>query len=90
MDKGKPCWILMHLVTLPSQRKRGAAGMLINWGIEKGREEGVPVYLEAGAAAKHVYEKLGFIQNGEAFRVDLRPQGQDMDFVMARMEIKPE
>lgn len=90
MEKGKPCYVLMHLVTRPSQRKRGAAGMLINWGIEKGKEEGVLVYLEAGAMAKHVYEKLGFRQNGEHLVVDLRGHGMDMDFVMAKMQIKPE
>lgn len=31
ISKGKPVWILMHLVTRPSQRGRGAASMLIHW-----------------------------------------------------------
>jgi len=31
MAKGQPAWILMHLVTRPSRRGRGAAAMLIEW-----------------------------------------------------------
>lgn len=90
MAKGEPCWVLMHLVTRISQRGRGAAGLLIGWGVEKAREEGVPAYLEAGIAAKPLYEKLGFEQVGELMVVDMRAHGVEMDFVMAKMQIKPQ
>jgi len=90
MTKDEPCWILMHLVTRPSHRNRGAASMLINWGIEKARLDGIPVYLEAGAIARPIYEKHGFQQVGELMVLDLRAYGVDMDFVMAKMEINPQ
>lgn len=34
-----PCWILTHLVTRSSHRSRGAASLLISWGIDKARTE---------------------------------------------------
>lgn len=88
MVKG-PCWVLMHMVTRPSQRGRGAAGMLINWGVERAKEEGCPAYLEAAVLAKPLYEKFGFREVGEQ-RLDLRKHGVDMDFVIAQMAFVPE
>ena len=49
------CWILMHMVTRQSQRGRGAAGMLIKWGLERAKDFGVPAYLEAGAQGRPIY-----------------------------------
>ncbi|KAH6713729.1 hypothetical protein BKA61DRAFT_688960 [Leptodontidium sp. MPI-SDFR-AT-0119] len=89
MVENEPCWILMHLVTRGSQRGRGAAGMLINWGIEKAREDGVPVYLEAGVVGRPVYEKRGFQQIGELLVLDVRSYGLDMTVVIAKMGILP-
>ncbi|KUJ12980.1 uncharacterized protein LY89DRAFT_687883 [Mollisia scopiformis] len=89
MEKGAPCWILMHLVTRPSQRGRGAAGMLIDWGVEKARKDGVPAYLEASAMGRPIYEKHEFSQIGDLIQLDLRPFGVDMDIVMAKMGVFP-
>ena len=89
MGKGEACWILMHLVTRASHRNRGAAGMLINWGVEKARVDRIPAYLEAGAMARPIYEKHEFQQTGELMVLDLRAYGVGMDFVMAKMELKP-
>ncbi|KAH7397807.1 hypothetical protein BKA64DRAFT_48131 [Cadophora sp. MPI-SDFR-AT-0126] len=87
--KGKPCWILMHLVTRGSQRGRGAAGKLITWGVEKANADGVPAYLEASALAKPLYERYGFKQIGNLLELDLRVHGVDMDIAMAKMGILP-
>lgn len=84
-----PCWILMHMVTRPSQRGRGAAGMLIEWGVKKAEENGVPAYLEAAKLAMPLYEKFGFRQVGELISMDLRGHGVDLDFVIAKMAILP-
>ncbi|PVH75460.1 hypothetical protein DL98DRAFT_658045 [Cadophora sp. DSE1049] len=85
----EPCWILMHLVTRGSQRGRGAAGMLIAWGVGKAKVDGVPVYLEASALAKPLYERYGFRQIGNLLELDLRAHGVDMDIAMAKMGILP-
>ncbi|TVY17184.1 hypothetical protein LARI1_G003840 [Lachnellula arida] len=89
-EKGQPCWILMHLVTRASQRGRGAASMLINWGVERARKDAVPAYLEAGVLAVPLYAKHGFRQVGDLLRFDLRGHGVDLDFVMAKMGFFPE
>lgn len=82
-----PCWILMHLVTRPSQRGRGAAGMLVQWGVERARGEGVSAFLEAGIKARGLYERFGFAQVG-LLGVDLRGCGVDMEFEMVKMELR--
>lgn len=86
---GKPVWCLMHMVTRQSQRGRGAAGMLIRWGIEQSERDGVPAYLEAGSAGKPVYEKYGFEQVGNLQELDLSPFGLDIKFSMAHMVRQP-
>ncbi|KAH7024672.1 uncharacterized protein B0I36DRAFT_163633 [Microdochium trichocladiopsis] len=74
----KPAWVLMHCVTRPRHRRRGAAGMLVRWGQEQAREMpggegggGVAAYLEAGVQGAPVYERSGFAGVGEARIVDL-------------------
>ncbi|KAL2070002.1 hypothetical protein VTL71DRAFT_14682 [Oculimacula yallundae] len=89
MVENEPCWILMHLVTRESQRGRGAAGMLVSWGVEKARADDVPVYLEAAPLARPMYQKYGFQQIGEPFMLDLRPHGVDLDNFIAKMGILP-
>lgn len=89
-----PAWVLMHLVTRPSQRRRGAAGLLIRWGMERARETGVDAYLEAGVQGRPVYEKFGFQQVGPERRVDLRDHvgaaaGVPTEFVLANMKWSP-
>ena len=83
--KDQPCWILMHMVTRPSQRGKGAARLLIQWGIERAEETGASAYLEAGVMGRPIYEKMGFRQVGELMELDLRPFGVETTFVMAKM-----
>ncbi|TVY27417.1 hypothetical protein LHYA1_G004184 [Lachnellula hyalina] len=89
-EEGKPCWILMHLVTRASQRGKGAASMLIQWGVDRARKDGVPAYLEAGALAIPLYAKHGFRQIGDPIRIDLRGHGVNADFLGAKMGLFPE
>lgn len=90
----KPCWILMHLVTRPSHRGRGAAGMLIRWGMECAQETGADGFLEAGVQGRPVYLRYGFKQVGEDRRVNLREyvgaEGAPTEFVLANMQWSPE
>lgn len=85
MEQGRPCLILMHMVTRPSQRGKGAARLLVQWGIDQAIETGVPAYLEAGVMGRPIYEKMGFRQVGEVTGLDLRPYGVDATFAMTRM-----
>ena len=85
IGEGRPCWILMHLVTRPSQRGKGAARLLVEWGIEQAMKTGAPAYLEAGVMGMPIYEKMGFRQVGELMELDLGRFGLESTFVMAKM-----
>lgn len=89
IPSNKPCWILMHMVTRTSQRGRGAAGILIRWGMEQAEKEGVPAYLEAGVLGKPIYERLGFKQVGDLLEVDMREYGIETSIVMCKMGYFP-
>lgn len=89
-EVGKPCWILTHLVTRTSQRGRGAAKLLIEWGVEQASQVGAPAYLEAATTAAPIYAKHGFRQVGDVGVLDLRPHGVDMEFEFVRMRFRPE
>lgn len=93
IPRGRPCWILMHLVTRPSQRRKGAAGLLIRWGMDRARETGSPAYLEAGVQGKPVYERFGWVVVGDERRVSLEGLGEVYmglkEFVMANMKWDP-
>lgn len=89
-EKGQPCWILMHLVTRASHRGKGAASMLVEWGVERARRDGAPAYLEAGPLAVPLYARHGFQQIGDPLRFDLREHGIDLDLVIAKMGVFPE
>ncbi|KAL1601664.1 hypothetical protein SLS60_006579 [Paraconiothyrium brasiliense] len=89
MKADEPCWVLMHMVTHPAHRGKGAAGMLIKWGIEQAERDGVPAYLEAGVMGRPVYERYGFVQVGELLEVDLKQGGGEGVFVMCKMGYFP-
>ncbi|GMF81483.1 unnamed protein product [Aspergillus oryzae] len=46
--------------THPAARRRGVATMLVNWGLERAREDGLEVYLSSTQEGRFVYERLGF------------------------------
>ena len=90
MGKDRPCWILMHMVTRPSQRGKGAARLLIQWGIEQAEKTGAPAYLEAGVMGRPIYEKMGFQQFGELVELDLGTCGVEATFALSRMVYHPD
>ena len=90
IGKDRPCWILMHMVTRPSQRGKGAARLLIQWGIEQAERTGAPAYLEAGVMGRPIYEKMGFQQFGELVELDLGTYGVQATFALARMVYHPD
>lgn len=52
--------VLDNLLTQPEHRGRGAARMLLDWGLRKADEERVPCYLDTTAMAQGIYEVRGF------------------------------
>ncbi|PGH01464.1 hypothetical protein AJ79_07902 [Helicocarpus griseus UAMH5409] len=55
-----PCYCLSYIGTDPKHQRRGAATMLIRWGMERSMSENVPIQLESTMIAWPLYEKLGF------------------------------
>lgn len=51
---------LSFIGTDPRHERRGAASMLIQWGLENSKRDNIPVALESTQAAWPLYEKLGF------------------------------
>ena len=64
--------------------------MLISYGVERAREDGVPAYLEATASGMPVYQRCGFRQVGDVVPWDMRPYGIDLMFNLAKMAYFPE
>lgn len=62
------------LHTHPKFQKRGAASALIQWGVKKGEELNLPVYLEASGVGHPLYHKHGF-EYIDVHSVDLTPYG---------------
>ncbi|KAI3399938.1 hypothetical protein diail_5094 [Diaporthe ilicicola] len=57
--KGRPHYLLGMIVTSPEYRRRGAAALLVQWGIDRADERGVEIYIESSTAGKPLYEKFG-------------------------------
>ncbi|KAK4561286.1 hypothetical protein LTR86_004603 [Recurvomyces mirabilis] len=53
-------WVLTTLATREPYRRKGAGGLILEWGLEQARKAGVPAFLEAAVGAKHLYESHGF------------------------------
>ncbi|KAI9660536.1 MAG: hypothetical protein M1821_009887 [Bathelium mastoideum] len=53
-------WHTLVLGVAPQYRRRGAGRLLLDWGLQRAREEGVPVLLEATPQGVPLYEKAGF------------------------------
>ena len=67
----------MHfLATDPAYERRGAASMLLQWGIDLGKREHVPVYLESTVEATALYERNHF-QGEDSFSMVLEGMGKD-------------
>lgn len=80
----RPYYVLDTLVTRPDHHRRGAGGMLVQWGCEKADELGVEAFLEASVMGQPLYAKYGFEPVKET-SIDLREYGGDeeMKFIVS-------
>lgn len=73
--RGRKHWYLELVATRPEAQGKGAAGMLLRWGIQKADEEGTETYLEASPDGKPIYEHFGF-EEVERLVVSLEGKGE--------------
>ena len=69
---------LNFIATLPNHERRGAASLMINWGLERSKAENIPAALESTMNAAASYERLGFRpeRNISTMLVGLKEDGQ--------------
>lgn len=53
-------WHLDGLAVDPSYQRRGIGRKLMEWGMERSKEEGVPITLTASPAGLSLYQSIGF------------------------------
>ena len=59
-------WLLNLLGTHPRYRRRGAAAMLVEWGLKRADEEGKKCFVDAGGeGGEALYRRYGFVDVGE-------------------------
>jgi len=59
------CTVLNFCFTHPKHRRRGVGRLLMEWGIEKADELGLPSYIEATDIGLRLYESCGFKVEGD-------------------------
>ena len=55
---------LETLITSPNHRRRGAATLLLRWGMDQARALNIPIYLHASPVGLPLYQKFGFRKIG--------------------------
>jgi ribosomal protein S18 acetylase RimI-like enzyme len=82
---GRRHWHLALLATRPEFQGRGAAGMLMRWGLERADEEALEAYVEASPQGEALYERFGFRER-ERLILDLEGKGtREKEFVEIMM-----
>ncbi|KAI1798668.1 putative GNAT family acetyltransferase [Daldinia bambusicola] len=71
-----PCYRLTFMGTDPAYQRRGAASMMVRWGMERSRIDHAPAYLESTLEAAPFYRKLGFTAV-EKISLEYRIHGSD-------------
>lgn len=87
MGTEKPFFMLNSLATHPEHQGRGAARLLLDWGIKKADDEGLVTFLDASQVARPIYEKRGFEvkRSIEWDRKVWGGEGVDVHYCMVRL-----
>jgi ribosomal protein S18 acetylase RimI-like enzyme len=59
-------WRLCWLAVSPKCQRTGIGRRLVQWGLDRCEEEGIPAVLESSIPGKPLYEKMGFREIGWA------------------------
>jgi GNAT superfamily N-acetyltransferase len=59
-NTGRGHAILMYMATEKQWRRKGAATVVVQWGLDRCRERNIPAFLEASEDGAPVYARLGF------------------------------
>lgn len=86
MGTSTPYFMLNSLATHPDHQGRGAAKMMLDWGMQKADEEGLVTYLDSTMTGRPVYERRGFalVKTLEWDRVPWGGEGKDWHGCMVR------
>ncbi|KAK5083715.1 hypothetical protein LTR05_006219 [Lithohypha guttulata] len=71
---GKNFVYLAILATDPDHQRRGAAGLLVKWGVEEAKRYNLPLYVESSEAGHELYKKYGF-KDFELYEIDMSKWG---------------
>jgi WD repeat-containing protein 48 len=79
-------FMLNQLATHPDHQGRGAAKMMLDWGMQKADEEELATYLDSTVIGRPVYERRGFalVKALEWDRVPWGGEGKDWHGCMVR------
>lgn len=78
---------LQALGTPPSFTRRGLAGRLVRWGMDRAVRDGVVAALLAAPLARNVYPRLGFVELGT---IVVQAEGDELRTFLYPMVWDPE
>jgi len=78
--------VLNFCFTHPKHRRRGVGKLLMEWGIQKADELGLPSYIEATDIGLKLYEAHGFKVEGE-IDLDATVENPSEDFTQVREKL---
>jgi len=86
MGSSEAYFMLNSVATHPDYRGRGAARIMLDWGLKEADEKDLPTYLAATGLARPIYEKRGFVVV-KGVKWDREPwggEGRDIHWCMLR------
>ena len=86
----KPYAFLAALGTSPKYQRRGAASLLLKWGLERCDDRDLAVYVESAPPALQLYKKYGFEEVSD-LKLELAPwrEGKFINKCMVRQPVQP-
>jgi GNAT superfamily N-acetyltransferase len=84
------CVGLDTVTTTPRAQRRGAASLLLQWGIERAVKDRLPVLLYAEPQGYALYKRLGFVDiEGQTISIPLKEYGGNGEWVIVPMVKEP-
>jgi hypothetical protein len=75
---------------LPQAQRRGAASLLLQWGVERAAHDKLPIFLCAEPQGYALYKRHGFVDiEGQTIRIPLKDYGGEGDWIIVPMVKEP-